>query len=162
MQIEIPIDMISAEADGSVESVNGQLTVNSGTDTTTYTGSFDDVQGVLTITIPKIGTLQITGFPTTTGVGQGTKGDAGVAGRDGVDGTLGADGQRGADGCIGPQGSRGDAGKTGARGQQGQQGELGPTGATGATGATGVMQIYMQADMPEGSEILPGAIWVKL
>ena len=132
---EIPLDLIQATSDGPVKSINGELVVDSSSSSTaTYAGSFDDVQGVLTLTVPNLGTLRISGFPTTTAVGVGTKGDTGDSGRDGVDGTLGADGQRGADGCVGPMGSRGDVGKTGARGQQGEQGSIGPTGPRGPTG----------------------------
>ena len=161
MSIEIPLDLVKAETDGPVQSVNGQLVVESNsTSTTTFAGSFDDVQGVLTLTIPNLGALRITGFPTTTAVGVGDKGDTGAAGRDGVDGTLGSDGQRGADGCVGPQGGRGEQGKTGARGQQGEQGQIGPTGATGPTGEPGVVKIYMQADEPLNAN--PGEIWIKL
>ena len=159
---ELPLDLIQAAADGPIKSVNGQLVVDTSTSSTTdFTGSFDDVQGVLTLTIPNLGALRISGFPTTTAVGQGQKGDTGASGRDGVDGTLGADGQRGADGCVGPQGSQGTQGKTGARGQQGEQGQLGPTGATGPTGADGVIKVFMQVDPPDGYGVSPGAIWIK-
>ena len=160
---EIPLDLIQANSDGPVKSVNGELVVDSGSSSTaTYAGSFDDVQGVLTLTVPNLGTLRISGFPTTAAVGIGTKGDTGESGRDGVDGTLGADGQRGADGCVGPMGSRGDTGKTGARGQQGEQGQRGPTGATGPTGADGVIKVFMQADPPDGFGVVPGSIWIRM
>jgi hypothetical protein len=158
---EIPIDLVTASSDGPIKSVNGQLVVDSTTTTTEFTGNFDDVQGVLVLNIPNLGTLRISGFPTTTAVGVGQTGNTGASGRDGVDGTLGADGQRGADGCVGSQGQRGEVGKTGSRGQQGEQGQRGPTGEKGPTGADGVIKVYMQADEPVDAGIVPGSVWIK-
>ena len=159
---KLPIELIEAETDGDVVSENGQVQVDNSTADADLSAEFDNVQGILTITIPKLGTVRVPGFPTSSDVGQGTKGDTGTSGRDGVDGVNGTDGQRGADGCIGAQGQRGEAGKQGIRGQQGAQGIQGNTGLQGDKGDPGQFAVFIQSTEPTGEAVVAGSIWIKL
>ena len=160
--VQLPIELITAEADGDVIAEGGQVKVDTTSADTELSASFDNVQGILTLTIPKLGTVRAGGFPTSSDVGLGTKGDSGSGGRDGVDGTVGIDGQRGADGCIGPQGQRGEGGKQGIRGQQGQKGYAGNQGIKGDQGDAGKFSVFIQSTEPVGEQVIAGSIWIKL
>lgn len=156
---KIPVNLIEADKEGDIVSKNGQLMVEqSPANITELAGSYDSIQGVLTIEIPNIGKLQIGGLPTMNSSVSVTT-VHGTAGRDGVDGTFAVDGERGPDGCIGQQGMEGEQGRQGYRGQQGRQGQQGVEGNKGEKGDDGSMKIYFQATDP--GAVGPGSIWVR-
>ena len=139
MNTKIPLSSVAASTDGAVVAEAGLLsTVLPNSDETEFTGSFDNAAGILTLTIPALGTIQLSGFPVVTDLGKGEPGDTGTSGRAGVDGTIGRDGDQGPSGCVGPTGTRGDPGKDGA------------------------LQVYMQVEDPAitGQNVPAGAIWI--
>lgn len=156
---KIPVNLIEASVDGDVVSKNGQVFVEQAPSAITeLAGSFDSLQGVLTLEIPNIGKLQIAGLPTVnSSINVST--ERGASGRDGLDGTFAVDGERGPDGCIGQQGMQGEQGRQGYRGQQGRQGMQGVEGSKGDTGDAGSMKIYFQAADP--GAVGAGSIWVR-
>ncbi len=162
---QIKIEQVRADSTGNVVSEERGLAVKAADkDNTELRGSFDPNSGQLTISIPNIGTVNITGLPTIHDIGYGPAGIPGSAGRDGVDGLFGADGLRGSDGCEGP---RGVQGRTGIQGPDGRRGNRGATGATGATGEQGIpgrVEVYVQEADPrlDNPNIGPGALWIRV
>lgn len=121
-------------------------------------GVFDNVSGILTLSLPGIGKFNITGFVSRYDVGTGQRGEQGVPGSSGVDGVLGAEGLQGPRGCRGPQGQQG---KPGPRGPRGVEGPMGPTGATGSQGIRGMdgrVQVYIQSEDP--GPVGAAALWI--
>lgn len=163
-QTKIPLDLISSPTDGQVSSEQGGLVVTAAdTSVAEFGGGFDAAAGALTLRIPNMGTLTITGFPVLSDLGEGKQGTPGVQGRQGVDGSVARDGEQGPAGCPGPRGPRGETGKDGPRGQQGVQGPTGPQGVQGLPGKNGSFLVYMQTEDPAttGQPMEAGAIWIK-
>lgn len=121
-------------------------------------GVFDNVNGILSITIPGVGEVSIGGFNTVADLGEGRRGLPGSDGRPGVHGMIGLNGLQGSKGCRGPQGKSGKPGKRGPRGLEGPIGPTGATGPRGATGADGRVQIYIQSEDP--GAVGAGALWM--
>lgn len=160
---KIPLSAVAADTDGTVVAAAGLLsTVLPNSDETEFKGTFDSAAGILTLTIPSLGTLQLAGFPVVTDLGKGEPGNDGAQGRAGVDGTVGVDGTQGPAGCIGAQGTRGDPGRDGPRGVAGTEGPRGPQGERGLPGKDGTIQVYMQTEDPAttGQNVQAGAIWI--
>lgn len=161
----INIEQVQADSTGQVVSKSTGLAVESPVeDIVELEGKFDSSQGVLTLSLPTLGTLRVSGFPSAADLGHGPQGDRGPDGRDGIDGLMGRDGRRGADGCDGPRGAGGAPGRRGPRGLEGPVGPVGPTGATGPRGEDGTVQMFQQAEDPvieHGDHVLPGCIWVR-
>jgi hypothetical protein len=163
MNTKIPLSSVAASTDGTVVAEAGLLsTVVPNKDEKNFTGNFDSAAGILTLTIPELGTIQLSGFPVVTDLGKGEPGDPGASGRAGVDGTIGRDGDQGPAGCMGPSGTRGDPGRDGPRGVQGPEGPRGPAGPKGDPGKDGALQVYMQVEDPAttGQNVQAGAIWI--
>lgn len=158
---KVNLDLIKANSDGSVVSEQKGLVIKEGS-TDTLNGSFDRTNGQLSINIPNVGSLLISGLPTINDIGYGPSGATGKDGADGINGLMGKDGLRGVDGCSGARGSEGVQGKQGVVGPRGKVGPTGATGPTGAAGAPGAVEIYVQATDPAADrEVGVGAIWVK-
>jgi hypothetical protein len=151
----------TGQSGGDLKVEVGDLLGGSLVDGTAQDG-VDDAAGILTLTIPALGTIQLSGFPVVTDLGKGEPGDTGTSGRAGVDGTIGRDGDQGPSGCVGPTGTRGDPGRDGPRGVQGPEGPRGPEGPKGDPGKDGALQVYMQVEDPAttGQNVQAGAIWI--
>lgn len=162
---KIDISQIKAHSSGELKSDQTGLHVEKPVgNITALAGNFDAGSGTLTLEIPGLGQLQVSGFASAKDLGHGPEGKQGKQGRNGVDGMSGNHGRRGADGCEGPRGAVGSPGKQGPRGQVGPPGPTGPTGATGPRGEDGSFQVYIQEEDPVieyGDTIKPGAIWVR-
>lgn len=100
-------------------------------------GRFDDVLGVLTLTLFNGETVKISGFPVASKIPPGPTGAQGLPGKDGAPGKPGKPGKVGAPGCVGAPGERGETGSVGQEGRQGLQGPPGPRGLTGRQGPVG-------------------------
>lgn len=165
MSQKIDISQVKADTKGTVISDTQGLSVQApDVDNSVLSGSYDANNGQLSLNIPTIGKLVISGLPTIHDVGYGPAGIPGQNGRDGIDGLIGTDGGRGADGCVGPRGGDGPGGRQGAEGRRGNRGATGATGPTGATGSPGVVQVFVQQQDPRagGEQLQTGAIWVKI
>ena len=163
-QTRIPLDLIATPSDGDVSSQQGGLVVTAvDAEVSTLSGGYDSAAGALTLKIPKMGVLTISGFPVLSDLGEGRQGMPGLQGRAGVDGSVARDGDQGPAGCPGPRGARGETGKDGPRGQQGIQGPTGPRGVQGIPGKDGAFLVYMQTEDPAttGQPMQAGAIWIK-
>jgi hypothetical protein len=121
--------------------------------------NYDEVKGVLHLSVPGYPELEISGFMTPLFIREGKQGKPGYPGRQGVDGIDGLDGPQGPQGCIGPKGPEGRPGQRGPLGQQGAQGQQGPNGPTGEAGESGSLQVFIQNDEPDNPT--HGALWVK-
>lgn len=161
MVTKVDLSMIKADSDGQVASQQQGLVVRE-VSTDVLDGVFDRNNGQLTINLPTLGKLVITGLPTVNDIGYGPAGIPGNDGSDGLNGLMGRDGLRGSDGCPGSRGNEGNQGKQGVIGRRGPPGPTGQTGATGATGAAGVLQLFVQATDPSiDNEVQPGALWIR-
>lgn len=100
-------------------------------------GHYDDVLGVMTITLHNGETIKVPGFPTASKIPEGPPGPQGLPGKDGQPGKPGKPGKAGAPGCMGAPGEKGDTGEVGQEGRQGLQGPPGPRGLTGRQGPVG-------------------------
>ena len=160
---KLPIDMLEADASGNLASVDGavSVTVDKDASITELAGNFDAVAGSLTLSIPTMGSITITGLLTLAQVGTGPQGSVGPQGNDGVDGLTPRDGRQGADGCVGGVGPQGNDGGVGPRGIQGPQGFMGATGPRGDQGRDGRFRVFFQADEPTGDGVEAGTIWVR-
>ncbi|QYW03415.1 hypothetical protein pEaSNUABM14_00114 [Erwinia phage pEa_SNUABM_14] len=159
---KVDISLLKTNASGKVVATQGGVSVDVAEDETTLQGAFDQLTGVLSINIPSIGKLAISGLPTIYSIGYGPEGGVGASGRDGIDGLMGSDGKRGTDGCVGPRGIDGLPGKQGYVGIRGPAGPTGATGPTGAPGNPGVVAVFVQdTDPAQDQEVPAGAIWVR-
>ena len=164
MNQKVNIGMVEADSIGTVVSTTDGLSVQTpDLDNSTLNGSFDQNSGQLTLNIPTIGTLVVTGLPTIHSVGYGQSGMRGKDGRDGINGLMGTDGSRGSDGCAGARGIAGIPGPQGPEGRRGSRGATGNTGATGATGENGRVDVFVQSKDPreDNPSLQAGCIWVK-
>ncbi len=139
-----PVDMISAHGDEDEVDIkvgeDGYLQTTrqiSSTVSEVATASYDEIQGVLTLTFANERQLLVKGFPTRTTLLPGEEGPQGQEGDAGKDGDDGKDGERGEEGCQGPEGPPGPLGQPGSDGRDGLPGPPGPTGPTGPTGPKG-------------------------
>ena len=145
---------------GDVENTGTGLTVTAeSNDSTQLSGTFDNVTGTLTLSIPGFDTLTIKNFMTQSDVGSGSEGPQGVSGTAGVDGIIGEEGLQGKRGCQGPQGAQGERGVRGPQGKQGEQGPSGPQGERGLAGLDGRVAIYISDSDP--GPVGAGALWIK-
>lgn len=126
---------------------------------TNLQGYFDATQGILTLDLPTIGRLNISGFPTSSDVGVGRQGPSGRDGTAGVDGLIGEAGTKGTQGCRGPEGPQGRQGERGPRGLVGARGEQGIQGPQGNDGRDGRVLIFIQSEEP--GAVGAGAIWIR-
>lgn len=161
MVTKVGLSMVKADSDGSVVSEQQGLVVRE-VSTDSLDGVFDRNNGQLSINIPNVGKLVITGLPTINDIGYGPAGIPGSDGSAGINGLMGKDGLRGGDGCPGSRGNEGAQGKQGVVGPRGLQGPTGPTGRDGATGPSGVLEIYIQSTDPSiDQSVSPGALWIR-
>lgn len=162
---KIDISQVTAQSSGALNVTElGVVVEKPIEDIEHLSGQFDASSGSLTLEIPGIGSLRVTGFPNANDLGQGSAGIQGKEGRSGIDGLSGSNGRRGADGCEGPRGQDGPPGRQGPRGLVGPIGATGPTGPTGRDGEDGKMAIYISEEDPiiaHGMTLPVGAIWVK-
>jgi len=159
---KVNISLLQTDAVGPVVATDGGVTVDVTQDDSTLYGAFDQQNGILSINIPNIGKLAISGLPTIYNIGFGPEGGPGTDGRDGIDGLSGRDGRRGSDGCPGPRGLDGNTGRQGYVGVRGPAGPTGATGATGRDGSPGRVEIYIQDTDPSiDNDVSPGALWVR-
>lgn len=158
--VKAPLDMIQSPVQsGTVVAEGASLSIKPESNSEgTPTGSFDDATGTLTIDIPVLGRLIITGLPTSNSVGIGRQGNQGNDGTPGMDGLLGSPGDVGQRGCRGPAGPQGKPGPRGPRGVDGPPGPTGSTGPQGIRGQDGRVQIYIQSEDP--GPVGAGALWI--
>lgn len=162
---QIKIEQVRADEKGPVVSAERGLEVSKqDAGGTELKGAFDPNTGQLTISIPTIGTVSISGLPTIHDVGYGPAGMPGIPGRDGVDGLIGSDGGRGTDGCAGPRGLPGRTGVEGPEGRRGHRGATGATGNPGPRGEPGVVAVFVQETDPriDNPTIPAGSLWIKI
>lgn len=155
-----PLEMLQGKGSGQVISTGRSLRVEQGqsVENLEFEGHYESTSGTLTLSIPDLGKLRISGFLTNSSIPSISR-SSGEKGRDGLDGTMGLDGRTGDTGCRGPEGPRGI---TGARGQRGHQGDRGVTGATGATGERGTdgrILVFVQDTDP--GPVGAFAFWIK-
>lgn len=122
-------------------------------------GFYDSTQGILTLEIPTIGKINVTGFPTKSDVGVGRQGPSGRDGSAGIDGLIGEAGTKGSLGCRGPEGPQGRQGERGPRGLVGPQGQQGIQGIQGNDGKDGRVLIFIQSEQP--GAVGAGALWIR-
>ena len=82
------------------------LTENSTTDNHVSGGSFDNVNGVLTLTFANGDSVSVSGFLTQGDIGDAAQGLQGPVGPAGADGLVGVAGPQGPQGCQGPPGQQ--------------------------------------------------------
>lgn len=165
----VPVEMVRARGrvGANLKNTGTSLQVAESDETQTpfpVSGHLDQLTGVLQLTLSDNTFIKVDGFFTTNSIVQGPSGPRGLGGLNGRDGADGRDGEQGPTGCQGPAGPRGDIGPEGPRGPQGIQGPPGPQGTPGPRGEDGFVQVWIQSDDPatmEGSNVLPGALWVK-
>lgn len=138
-----PAEMISAKGDieqTEIRVKNGFLAPDvpsSSVVSEVESAVYDEIQGILTLTLYNGQQLQVKGFPTLNDLRQGPAGPTGPAGDPGQPGQDGRHGERGPTGCIGPQGPAGPQGPPGIDGRDGLEGPPGPQGPEGPTGPMG-------------------------
>lgn len=160
MQQKVPTNVMISPTDGPLVSKEGQIVTESQSEIITEpSGTFDPLTGVLTLSLPNVGSFNITGLPTTSDMGSGPAGQMGARGRDGIAGLNPLDGQRGADGCMGADGSEGLPGKDGPRGREGDPGGPGPIGEEGPAGQDGKFAVYFQQSDP--GPVGAGSVWIR-
>lgn len=155
-----PLEMLKGKGSGQVVSSGRSLRVEQGqsVENLKYEGHYESASGTLTLSIPDMGTLRISGFLTPSAIPSVPR-QIGEKGRDGIDGTMGLDGRTGDTGCRGPEGPRGITGARGPRGHQGEQGVTGATGATGERGTDGRILVFVQDTDP--GPVGAFAFWIK-
>ncbi len=155
-----PLNMIKGQGSGSVVSEGRHLKVETGTsvESVAFGGHYEPTSGVLTISIPDLGRLRISGFLTQSAIPSTPRAPS-EKGRDGIDGTMGLDGRTGNTGCRGPEGPRGITGARGQRGHQGERGNTGATGNTGDRGEDGKVLVFVQDTDP--GPVGAFAFWIK-
>lgn len=122
----------------------GYATNESPTDLLTVQVGFNRKTGELNFIRNNGEVLTISGFLTSSQLGEGPRGRKGTKGRNGRTGYLGRDGKKGKKGCEGPLGAKGIIGDRGLDGNDGLRGIIGLYGLPGApgmmgpTGATGI------------------------
>jgi hypothetical protein len=158
---QIPLDLISPGAVSGVLSAAGNSVhvTPSSNDVNELRGFYDPSQGILTLSIPNIGKINIAGFPTKSDVGVGRQGPSGRDGSAGIDGLIGEAGTKGSLGCRGPEGPQGRQGERGPRGLVGPQGQQGIQGIQGNDGRDGKVLIFIQSEQP--GAVGAGAIWIR-
>lgn len=155
------LSMINAgSSSGNVSNTGKGLVVTTEeTQATELSGTFDNISGTLTLSIPGYPVLTISNFMTQSDVGTGKEGPQGVSGTSGTDGIIGESGTQGERGCRGPRGPVGERGVRGPEGKQGEQGPMGPTGPQGISGLDGKVAIYINNEDP--GPVGSGALWIK-
>ena len=80
------------------------------------TGGFDRMTGSFELTIPGLGTIDVSGIPAVDSMGYGPRGKNGMSGKVGESGTIKAQAETGEQGTRGKGGDRGKNGYRGFRG----------------------------------------------
>lgn len=152
--------MVSVNGSGNLNTENQlRLTREQARSSEEVSGSFDKTSGVFSLSIPNLGSIEITGLPSIDSIGRGPEGERGSAGKNGENGTIKSQAAKGKQGERGISGDRGIDGDKGYRGYKGNQGDDGDIGNTGGEGQEGHIPFFIQEEDP--GNVAAGTLWVK-